>query len=45
MDEVKTAEWAQENWKAITSLEGAEPMWAANKTLKAHLAERAAAQG
>jgi NAD(P)-dependent dehydrogenase (short-subunit alcohol dehydrogenase family) len=25
MDEVKTPEWVQENWKAIISLEGAEP--------------------
>jgi len=40
MDEVKSAEWIQENWKAITSLEGAEPMWAAGKTLKAFLAEK-----
>lgn len=39
MDEIKSAEWIQENWKAITSLEGAEPMWAAGKTLKAFLAE------
>jgi len=38
MDEVKSAEWVQENWKAITSLEGAEPMWNAQQTLKAHLA-------
>ncbi|HXU24427.1 MAG TPA: SDR family oxidoreductase [Tepidiformaceae bacterium] len=38
MDEVKPAEWVQENWKQITSLEGAEPMWNAQKTLKAHLA-------
>ncbi len=36
MDEIKTAEWVQENFKAITSLEGAEPMWATGKTLKAH---------
>lgn len=41
MDEVKTAEWIQSNWGDITSLEGAEPMWAAGKTLKAHLAEKA----
>lgn len=41
MDEVKSAEWIQENWKAITSLEGAEPMWAAGKTLKSFLAEKA----
>ncbi len=40
MDEIKSAEWVQENWKAITSLEGAEPMWAANKTLKQFLAEK-----
>jgi NAD(P)-dependent dehydrogenase (short-subunit alcohol dehydrogenase family) len=40
MDEIKSAEWVQENWKAITSLEGAEPMWAAGKTLKAFLSER-----
>ena len=41
MDDVKTAEWIQSNWGDITSLEGAEPMWAAGKTLKAHLAEKA----
>lgn len=40
MDEIKSAEWVQENWKAITSLEGAEPMWAAGKTLKAFLSEK-----
>jgi NAD(P)-dependent dehydrogenase (short-subunit alcohol dehydrogenase family) len=40
MDEVKSAEWVQENWKAITSLEGAEPMWASSKTLKQFLAEQ-----
>jgi NAD(P)-dependent dehydrogenase (short-subunit alcohol dehydrogenase family) len=38
MDEVKSAEWVQENWAGITSLEGAEPMWSSGKTLKAHLA-------
>ena len=37
MDDLKDAEWCQTNWAAITSLEGAEPMWAAGKTLKAHL--------
>ena len=37
MDDSKDAEWCQSNWEAITSLEGAEPMWAAGKTLKAHL--------
>jgi NAD(P)-dependent dehydrogenase (short-subunit alcohol dehydrogenase family) len=37
MDDIKDAEWCQVNWAAITSLEGAEPMWAAGKTLKAHL--------
>jgi NAD(P)-dependent dehydrogenase (short-subunit alcohol dehydrogenase family) len=40
MDEAKSAEWIQSNWAAITSLEGAEPMWATGKTLKAHLAEK-----
>jgi hypothetical protein len=38
MDEEKSAEWGQENWAGITSLEGAEPMWSSGKTLKAHLA-------
>ncbi len=37
MDDIKDAEWCEANWAAITSLEGAEPMWAAGKTLKAHL--------
>jgi len=41
MDEVKSAEWIQENWGQITSLEGAEPMWSTGKTLKAHLSEKA----
>jgi len=40
MDEIKSAEWVQENWKAITSLEGAEPMWGSGKTLKQFLAEQ-----
>jgi NAD(P)-dependent dehydrogenase (short-subunit alcohol dehydrogenase family) len=42
MDAPKDAEWAQQNWAGITSLEGAEPMWNSGKTLKAHLAEQAA---
>ena len=41
MADVKTAEWCQENWAAITSLEGAEPMWRTGQTLKAYLAEKA----
>jgi NAD(P)-dependent dehydrogenase (short-subunit alcohol dehydrogenase family) len=40
MDEIKSAEWVQENWAAITSLEGAEPMWNAGKPLKQFLAEQ-----
>jgi hypothetical protein len=38
MADVKTAEWVQENWGKITSLEGAEPMWNGRDTLAKHLA-------
>ena len=40
MAEIKTAEWCQENWAGITSLDGAEPMWRTGQTLKAYLAEK-----
>ena len=40
MDSVKDAEWCQENWAAITSLEGAEPQWRAGQSLAAFLAEK-----
>mgnify|MGYP005852433065 FL=1 len=40
MDEVKPAEWVQENWAKITSLEGAELMWATGKTLADFLKEQ-----
>ncbi|HMO95813.1 MAG TPA: SDR family oxidoreductase [Tepidiformaceae bacterium] len=40
MGEFKDAEWCQENWDKITSLEGAEPMWRTGQTLKAYLAEK-----
>jgi NAD(P)-dependent dehydrogenase (short-subunit alcohol dehydrogenase family) len=43
MDDVKDAEWVGQNWKAITSLEGAEPMWRTGQTLAAYLAEKAKA--
>jgi NAD(P)-dependent dehydrogenase (short-subunit alcohol dehydrogenase family) len=43
MDDLKDAEWVQKNWAAITSLDGAEPMWAAGKTLKQFLAEKQSA--
>ncbi|HUH13796.1 MAG TPA: SDR family NAD(P)-dependent oxidoreductase, partial [Longimicrobiales bacterium] len=40
LDAPKSVEWVQENWPQITSLEGAQPMWNAGKTLAAHLAEQ-----
>ncbi len=40
LDDMKDAEWVAENWGQITSLEGAEPMWASGKTLRAHLEGR-----
>jgi NAD(P)-dependent dehydrogenase (short-subunit alcohol dehydrogenase family) len=40
MAEIKDAEWVQANWAAITSLEGAEPMWRAGQTLKDYLAQK-----
>lgn len=39
MDSLKDAEWIQQNWGAITDLEGAEPQWRTGQSLKAHLAE------
>ncbi len=40
MADIKDAEWCQDNWDKITSLEGAEPMWRTGQTLKAYLAEK-----
>lgn len=40
LDDTKSAEWVQENWGGITSLEGAEPMWATGKSLSDFLDER-----
>ena len=40
LDSVKDAEWVQANWPAITSLEGAVPMWRSGQTLEAFLADR-----
>ncbi len=39
MDDLKDAEWIQQNWGGITNLEGAEPMWRTGQTLAAHLAD------
>ena len=39
MDEFKSAEWIEENWGKITSLEGAEPQWRTGQSLAAHLEE------
>ncbi|MCC7364533.1 MAG: SDR family oxidoreductase [Dehalococcoidia bacterium] len=44
MADLKDAEWIGENWAAITSLEGAEPMWRTGQTLADHLKEVAAAK-
>ncbi|MEP6870912.1 MAG: SDR family oxidoreductase [Anaerolineaceae bacterium] len=38
MDDLKSAEWCQENWPAITSLEGAEPQWRTGQSMKDFLA-------
>ncbi|MGI8926011.1 MAG: SDR family oxidoreductase [Tepidiformaceae bacterium] len=43
MEETKDAEWVEANWKAITSLEGAEPQWRTGQTEREHLAEKAKA--
>ncbi len=42
MAEVKDAEWVQANWGAITSLEGAQPMWRTGQTLDDYLKQAAA---
>jgi len=39
MDDLKDAEWIQQNWAAVTSLEGAEPQWRTGQSEAAHLAE------
>lgn len=44
LDEVKDAEWVQQNWGKITSLEGAQPMWNASTPLAKYLDERSKAQ-
>jgi NAD(P)-dependent dehydrogenase (short-subunit alcohol dehydrogenase family) len=41
LGEPKDAEWVHEQWAQITSLEGAQPMWAAGKSLADHEKERA----
>ncbi len=43
MESLKDAEWCQSNWDAITSLEGATPMWRSGQTLKDYLASKAKA--
>ena len=43
MADAMSAEWCQENWGKITSLEGAEPMWRTGQTLANYLAEKAKA--
>lgn len=40
MDVLKSAEWCQENWPAITSLEGAEPQWRTGQSMKDFLASK-----
>ncbi len=40
MDDLKSAEWCQENWSAITSLEGAEPQWRTGQSMKDFLASK-----
>ena len=40
MDDLKSAEWCQENWPAITSLEGAEPQWRTGQSMKDFLARK-----
>lgn len=40
MDDLKSAEWCQENWPAITSLEGAEPQWRTGQSMKDFLASK-----
>jgi len=40
MDDLKSAEWCQENWPAITSLEGAEPQWKTGQAMKDFLASK-----
>ena len=40
MDDLKSAEWCQENWPAITSLEGAEPQWRTGQSMKDSLASK-----
>jgi NAD(P)-dependent dehydrogenase (short-subunit alcohol dehydrogenase family) len=41
MDELKDAEWVQDNWGAITSIEGAQPMWNPQTPLATWEAEKA----
>ncbi len=40
LDDMKDAEWVQSNWKQITSLEGAVPMWNAQTPLATYLASK-----
>ncbi len=41
MDDIKDAEWVQENWGQISSLEGAVPMWNAQQPLDQYLKSKA----
>jgi NAD(P)-dependent dehydrogenase (short-subunit alcohol dehydrogenase family) len=41
LDEPKSAEWVQEHWGDITSLEGAKVMWNAQQTLEQYKASQA----
>ncbi len=40
LDEVKDAEWIQQNWGKIGSIDGAVPMWNAQTPLSAYLASK-----
>jgi hypothetical protein len=44
LGEPKSVEWVQENWPAITSLEGAPAMWNGRQTVEDFLKERAQAK-
>ena len=40
MDDLKSAEWCEENWPTITSLEGAEPQWRTGQSMKDFLTSK-----
>ena len=42
LDDIKDAEWIQDHWAEITSIDDAQPMWAAGKSLADHERELAA---